>query len=88
MAGDNGRGPREATRVRRTGLAVVHEGEWVVAAPGHEAEHEPVTTGEHAVVHYHFPVEIEVVSAGRAIDPEELVDLTLGRLAEYLEGLA
>lgn len=88
MAAENGRGPRAAARVRRTGLAVVHEGEWVVAAPGSEAEIEPMRGDSQAVVHYHFPVEIEVVSAGRAVDHEELVDLTLGRLAEYLEGMA
>jgi hypothetical protein len=78
----------DVTRVRRTGLAIVHEGEWVVSTPDSAAELEAMAGDRQAVVHYHFPVEIEVVSAGRAVDHEELVDLALGRLAEYLEGLA
>lgn len=87
MASGNG-SAWQATRVRSTGLAVVHEGEWVVASPGSAAEAEAFVEDERTVIHYHFPVEIEVVSAGRAIDPEELIELTLGRLAENLEGLA
>lgn len=87
MAADNGPQSR-ATRVRRTGLAVVHEGEWVVAAAGSEADFDATDGPDQAVINYHFPVEIEVVAITRAIDHEALVDITLGRLAEYLEGLA
>ena len=78
----------DATRVRRTGLAVVHEGEWVIAARGSEAEFDGSGMSEQAVINYHFPVEIEVIAAGAAVDQEQLVDLALGRLAQYLEGLA
>jgi hypothetical protein len=88
MAADNGRGPTEATKVRRTGLAVVHEGEWVVAAVGSEAEFDSSGAADQTVINYYFPVEIEVVSTSRPIDHDQLVDVTLGRLAEYLEGLA
>ncbi|MGX2998577.1 hypothetical protein JNUCC64_30660 [Streptomyces sp. JNUCC 64] len=54
-------GAREpGTRVERTGIALVHEGEYVVAAPGAEAEFTDGGGGG-PVVEYHFPVEIEVV---------------------------
>jgi hypothetical protein len=87
MAADNSGRPAEATRVRRTGLTVIHEGEWVVAAAGAEAEFE-AGGPDQPVINYYFPVEIEVVSTPRPTDHETLVDLTLGRLAEHLEGLA
>lgn len=48
-------------RVERTGLAVVHEGEYIVPAPGSEATValEAEETGR--VVNYYFPVEVEIV---------------------------
>jgi hypothetical protein len=46
-------------RVERTGIALVHQGEYVVPAAGSTA----VISGGGPVVHYHFPVEIEVVGA-------------------------
>jgi len=46
-------------RVERTGIALVHEGEYVVPAPGSEAVLGPVAGG--TVVTYTFPVEVEVV---------------------------
>ncbi|MFE2323354.1 hypothetical protein ACFXD5_05410 [Streptomyces sp. NPDC059385] len=51
---------RAGDRVERTGLALVHEGEYIVPAPGSEAvvSHRS-DAGQ--VVHYHFPVEVEVV---------------------------
>lgn len=49
-------------RVERTGIALVHEGEWIVPAPGSAA---PITPHAAApagpVVHYHFPVEVELI---------------------------
>jgi hypothetical protein len=81
-AGDGNR----AARVRRTGLALVHEGELVLPAAGSEAEAERVADDARAVVHYHFPVEIEVVGAGAVVDADRLADLALARLAEHLDG--
>ncbi|MFD7080691.1 hypothetical protein ACFYXV_20165 [Streptomyces sp. NPDC002181] len=51
---------RPGDRVDRTGIALVHEGEYIVPAPGSEAV---VSRRSDAgqVVHYHFPVEVEVV---------------------------
>jgi hypothetical protein len=50
-------------RVTKTGLAVVHRGEYLVPAVGSEAEltHEPPAGGGGPVIHYHFPIEVEVV---------------------------
>jgi hypothetical protein len=47
-------------RVLRTGIALLHEGELVLPAAGSEAQAEMVTDDARAVIHYHFPVEIEV----------------------------
>jgi hypothetical protein len=48
-------------RVERTGVALVHEGEYSVPAAGSEAL--VSGGGRKVVVNYHFPVEIEVVGA-------------------------
>ena len=50
-------------RVERTGIALVHEGEWIVPAPGSEAEIEPLDgpAGAGQAVTYNFPVEVELV---------------------------
>lgn len=84
MTGDRGR----VSRIGRTGLALVHEGEWVVAGAGSAAAADEAVDEERTVVQYHFPVEIEVVDVTSTVDPDAVVDLTLGRLAEHLEGLA
>lgn len=48
--------------VERTGIALVHEGEYVIPAPGSEAVigASPEAAGG-PVVNFYFPVEIEVV---------------------------
>ena len=48
--------------VERTGLAVVHEGERIVAAADSAAVLRSATT----VVNYYFPVEVEIVGADAA----------------------
>jgi hypothetical protein len=74
-----------AARVTRTGIALVHEGELILPAAGSEAEAERVGDDARAVVHYYFPVEIEVRAAPDPIDPEEIIQRTLARFAQYLE---
>ena len=49
--------------VRETGLALVHEGEYIVPAAGSEASIEPVARVASGSVNYYFPVEIELVGA-------------------------
>jgi hypothetical protein len=76
-----------AARVTRTGIALVHKGELILPAAGSEAEGELVADDARAVVHYYFPVEIEVRAAPDPIDPEEIIERTLARFARYLENI-
>ncbi len=76
--------PDGAQRVTRTGIALVHEGEIVLPAAGSEAQAAQVGDDVRSTIHYYFPVEIEVVSGGRAIDPQEIADLALERLARSI----
>jgi hypothetical protein len=61
-------------RVERTGIALVHEGEYVVPAAGSEAVISPA--GEVAVINYYFPVQVEVVGS--------LPDAEVQRVAGYV----
>ncbi len=47
--------------VKETGLAVVHEGEYIMPAPGSEAAIEPAPMMTEGVVNYYFPVEVVIV---------------------------
>jgi hypothetical protein len=64
-------------RVDRTGIALVHEGEYIVPQPGSEALISS-GPGHDAVVNYYFPVRIEVVGT--------LPDEEVRRVAEYVFG--
>ncbi|MET8997636.1 hypothetical protein [Amycolatopsis sp. NPDC004169] len=64
-------------RVERTGIALVHEGEYIVPQPGSEAAISPWPDGG-GVVNYYFPVRIEVVGA--------LPDAEVRRVAEHVFG--
>lgn len=81
-------GARQAARVRRTGLALVHEGEMVLPAPGSEALLERATASGPAAVHYHFPVEVELVSGEAALDLDRIAEHVLGRLSTGLDGVS
>jgi hypothetical protein len=81
-------GPREngdgATRVTRTGIALVHEGELILPSRGSEAQLEHVVDDATAVVQYVFPVEIEVATEVERADDDAIADLALRRLAQGL----
>lgn len=81
---DSDRGPR-AARVRRTGIALVHAGELVLPAAGSEAQAEAVALSDRTTVHYHFPVEIEVVEVGAGADHELISHRTLELLLNGLQ---
>ena len=50
--------------VERTGVALVHEGEYILPAPGSEAVLSPASEGlAGQVINYYFPIEVEVVGA-------------------------
>lgn len=79
MADDNG-----AKIVAETGLALVHKDEVVLPAAGSEAQAKQVADDARTTVHYHFPVEIEVVAGCGGVDPHKLADMTLEKLARSL----
>lgn len=76
-----------AVRVKETGIALVHEGELILPAAGSEAQAERVMADERAVIHYHFPVEIEVRAAPDPIDPDDIIRLALQRLTAGVESV-
>ncbi len=73
-----------AVRVARTGIALVHEGERISAAPGTEAELVRAGADQLTEVRYVFPVEIEVRGGTEPVDAHSIADLALVRLAQGL----
>jgi hypothetical protein len=63
-------------RVERTGIALVHEGEYVVPAAGSEAVFSPGAAGAPDRMVWSFPVEVEVVG--------ELSDTQLDAVARHV----
>jgi hypothetical protein len=62
-------------RVERTGIALVHEGEYIVPQAGSEAV---ISAGSGSVVNYYFPIQIEVVGT--------LPDDEVQRIASHVFG--
>jgi hypothetical protein len=83
VTGSAGRG----ARVTQTGIALIHKGELVLPAAGSAAQAEQVLDDERAVIHYHFPVEIEVRGSAPAMDVDALVDQALTRFTQGLESV-
>ena len=68
----------QAARVKRTGIALVHEGELVLPAGGSEAAADIVASDDRVTVNYYFPVEVEVrVGDSNAGEAQSLVDNAL-----------
>jgi hypothetical protein len=65
-------------RVDRTGIALVHEGEYIVPQPGSEAV---LSAHDTTVVHYYFPVRVEVVGTL----PEAEVQRVAGYVFDQLD---
>jgi hypothetical protein len=65
-------------RVEQTGIALVHEGEYIMPAPGSEAVISPGVEGvpDGQVINYYFPVEIEIIG--------DLNETQLRRVAQYV----
>ena len=68
-------GSAQGVRVEQTGIALVHEGEYISPAPGSEAALSPASAGTDAgqVVNYYFPVEVEVVGSPQGHHLERIV---------------
>jgi hypothetical protein len=47
--------------VKETGLAVVHEGEYIMPDPGSKAEIGPGDISGQGVINFYFPVEVVIV---------------------------
>ena len=84
MAEESNRGASRGARVRRTGIALVHQGELVLPAAGSEAEAETVLDDAQSTIQYFFPVEIEVRGAPEGHHPSVAAELALRRLARGL----
>ena len=63
-------------RVERTGIALVHEGEYIMPAPGSEAQISGDGESDGTVINYYFPVEIEIIGA--------LSDEQIRRVSDYV----
>ena len=74
-----------AARVIQTGIALVHEGEVVLPAAGSEAQAQRVMDDDRSVVHYHFPVEIEVRSVHASAHTDGRIDDALRAVAALME---
>jgi hypothetical protein len=73
-------------RVERTGLALVHEGEYVVPAPGSEAVVAPEGEEVGRVVNYYFPVEVEIVGELGPEHMEAVAQYVYDDLTNQLDG--
>ena len=73
--------------VKETGLAVVHEGEYIMPAPGSEAQIEPSQMMAQGVVNY-FPVEVVIVG-GLPEEEQAAIEARIWEsLGEALERMA
>jgi hypothetical protein len=74
-------------RVRETGIALVHEGEYVLPAPGSEAEVEAVDAGAEggARVSYTFPVRIVYAGGLTEEDRRSVEEGIWGQLMDAFE---
>ena len=75
-------------RVRETGLAVVHEGEYIMPAPGSEVDIEPAEMTGQGVINYYFPVEIVVVGALSDEDHDAVQARVWEKLSDAMQRLA
>ena len=70
-------------RVERTGIALVHEGEYIVPQPGSEAMISPWPDGG-GLINYYFPVRIEVVGSLPDAEVRRVADHVFGELDREL----
>ncbi|HKO43860.1 MAG TPA: hypothetical protein VJU84_11340 [Pyrinomonadaceae bacterium] len=73
--------------VRETGIALVHEGEFIMPAPGSEATIEPAEMSTQGEVNYYFPVEVVIVGSLPEAEREAIEARIWERLNDALERL-
>jgi hypothetical protein len=74
-------------RVVADAIGLLHKDEVVLPDAGSAAQAVRVADDARAVIHYHFPVEIEVRHTGTPIDVEKLVAAAFDELTSHLESL-
>jgi hypothetical protein len=67
-------------RVERTGIALVHEGEYIVPAPGSEAIISQSTAGDDMTINYYFPVVVEVIGGLGEAQMQQIADYVFDEL--------
>lgn len=74
-------------RVEQTGIALVHEGEYIYPAPGSEARISQDMQGISGsqVINYYFPIEIEVVGTLSDAKLQRIVDFVSDAMTTALE---
>jgi hypothetical protein len=72
--------------VRETGIALVHEGEYIIPAAGSEAKIDAVSQGNQ-VINYYFPVEIVIVGSLPQEEREAMEASIWEQLSNALERL-
>ena len=73
--------------VRETGIALVHEGEFIMPAPGSESTVEPAEMSAQGEVNYYFPVEVVIVGSLPEAEREAIEARIWERLNDALERL-
>jgi hypothetical protein len=86
MNGDPGR--EQGARVERSGIALVHEGEYIAPAPSGQAVVTPWAAATERAVNYSFPVEIEVVGDLTEAQRDALATYVFDELAAALDSRA
>jgi hypothetical protein len=76
----------DGVAVERTGLAVVHQGERILAAPASQAALSRSAAEAGRAIEVVFPVEIEVQTPDPEAHLDRLADLVLHRLTQGLMG--
>jgi hypothetical protein len=74
--------------VRETGIALVHEGEYIMPARGSEATIEPESMSTQGEVNYYFPVEIVVAGSLPEEEREAIEARIWERLSDEMQRLA
>jgi hypothetical protein len=78
---------QEGGLVRETGIALVHEGEYIMPAPGSEATIEPAQMSAQGEINYYFPVEIVIVGTLPEEEREAIEARIWERLSDELKRL-
>lgn len=92
--GDNGQEPLDGQeslpafesggRVERTGIALVHEGEYIVPAAASEALLSGGGSADGTVVNYYFPIQVEVMGSLPAAEVQRVANYVFDELSREL----